>query len=175
MIAADFRIEAIICKDVSPGDFSAENCPLGEHGETIERSRTTGADHGIGDDPVIEDKIDIVVVWMEAHRRDIYGCINEVGGSYLGTGCGFQNLLGFLGQIDPDIFNAVLIPTAVGDLLRMDGEGAVQIIRSAAQRFLAMFTHMNYLPNQNSCAYRTVYAQFRSKCIKKPLQSGSGF
>ena len=56
--------------NMCPVVFAAENGPFGEDGKPIQGRGTGAADHGIGQDPVVEGQIDAVMIPVKSHRLD---------------------------------------------------------------------------------------------------------
>ena len=72
------------------------------------------------------------MVTVEGHRLYIDIGIEQLGAPHLGSGAIIQNILGCLGQVDPQILDAVFVPTAVGDFTGVDGKSLLQIFTVAA-------------------------------------------
>jgi len=123
--------------------FSAENRPFGKYCQTVQGSGPGTADGGISQDPVVEGYIDAVVIPVKGHRLHIDICVQQFRTAYPGTGGCVQQCLGTLGQKDPQIFNAILIPAAVGDFSGVDGHSLPQILRITAQAALALIRHVH--------------------------------
>ena len=127
--------------DMCPAVLAAEYRPLGEHSKALEGHGPVDPDGGIRQDSVVEGQVDAVMIPVKGHRLHIYIGIQQVCAAHLGTGAAVQNLLRTGGQIDPQILDAVLIPTAVGDLLCVDGKRLPQVFCTAANASLATFRH----------------------------------
>ena len=73
--------------------LAAENGPLAEYRQTVEGGRPVGANHRIGQDPVVEGDVDAVVIPVKGHRLYVDIGIKQFGGAYLGGGAVVQQLL----------------------------------------------------------------------------------
>ena len=134
---------AVGAENVGAGVLAAEDGALRKQGQTADSRRTAGADGGVGDDFIIEGQVDGVVIPVEGHGGDVDGGVDQLRGADLGRGGGVQHRLGFPGQVDPEVLDAVLIPAGIGDLLGMDGQGAAQVLGPAFKGVVAVFTHGN--------------------------------
>ena len=123
------------------GVFAAEDSPLGEQGQTADGGGAAGGHGGVRNDFIIEGQVDGVVIPVEGHRAHIDGGMDQLRRADLCRAGGIQNSLGFPGQIDPQVLDAVLIPAGVGDLLGMDGQGAAQVLGTERKLITAMVTH----------------------------------
>ena len=131
----------VAAENVGVAVLAAEDGPFGEHGHTVQCCRPGGSYGGIGQDSVEEGHVDAVMVPVKGHRLHINVGVDQIGAADPGVGGGVQDTLGAFGQIDPQVLDAVLIPTAVGDLPGVNGNGLLQILGSAVQRLLTMFGH----------------------------------
>ena len=109
-------------EDVGAAVFAAEDGTLGEGCQSVEGGGAVAPNHRIGQDPVVEGHIDAVMISVECHRLYINVGIDQIGTANPGSGTGIENALGAFGQIDPKIFDTVLIPTAVGDFTGVNGQ-----------------------------------------------------
>ena len=150
---------------MGPAVLTAENCPLGKYRQAVQADRSGAANGGIGQDPIVEGHVDAVVIPVESHRLHIHVSIQKIRTADLDPGTAVQHRLGTPGQIDPQVFDAVFIPAAVGDLSGVDGKRLAQVFTAALQTALAIVTH-----GDTSCsilsviAYKTVYARRQTLC-----------
>ena len=126
--------------------FAAEDGPLGEYRQAAEGGRHGRAGHGVGQDLIVEGDVNTVVVAVEGHRLHIDIGMQQPGRAHLHPGGAVQDLLGPGGEPDPQIFDAVLVAAGVRDFSGVDGHGAAQIVRAAAQSVHALFGHDNTSP-----------------------------
>ena len=73
------------------------------------------------------------MVPVECHRFHINVGIHQIRAAYPGACSVVQNILGAAGKMDPEIFDAILIPAGVGDFSGVDGHSLAEIGRIAAQ------------------------------------------
>lgn len=89
--AAQAGIAAV---DMCPAVFPAEHCPFAEYGQTLQRSGAVAARHRIGQDSVVEGKVDAVVVPVKGHGLHINIGGDKLGAPDPGVAGGIQNGLG---------------------------------------------------------------------------------
>jgi hypothetical protein len=112
-------------KDVGPAVLSAEHSSLGEDGDTAQCGGSATSNHSIGKDPIEESHIHTVVIPVEGYRLHIDICIHEVCTAYPDTGCLIQHILAAFGEVNSQVFDAILIPAGVSDLSGVYGKGAL--------------------------------------------------
>ena len=125
------------------GVFAAEDGAFGKQRQAADGGGAAGGYGGVRQDLVEKGQIDGIVVRVEGHRGDVDGGIDQLRRAHLRHPRSIQHRLGFPGQIDPQILDAVLIPAGIGNLLGMDGKGAAQLLRPAPQGVMTAFTHGN--------------------------------
>ena len=121
---------------------SAEDSPLGEHGQAVEGGGAAAAYYGIGQHPVVEGYIHTVMVPVEGHGLHINIGIQKLGAADPGAGGAVQQALGAFGQVDPQIFDTVFIPAAVGDFAGVNGH-RLRLAAACAEGVLTVIRHGN--------------------------------
>ena len=116
---------------MGPAVFAAEDCPLGERGQTVKSGGAAATDYCIGQDPVVEGYIDTVVIPVESHGFNINVNIEKFSTADPGAGGVIQQALRAFREIDPQIFNAIFIPAAICDLPCMNGQCFPQLLNIA--------------------------------------------
>ena len=143
--AIQFAQTGVAAVDVGAAFFAAEYRPFGEHGKAVEGGGAAAAYHRVGKDPVVEGHIHTVVVPVEGYGFHIDVGIEQFGAADPGAGSAVQQALGACGQIDPQVFDTVFVPTAVGDLAGVDGHG-LRLAAARADGVLTVIRHGEYLP-----------------------------
>ena len=138
-----FSQTGVAAEDVGAAVFPAEDSPLGKYGQSVEGGRTGRADHRICQHLIIKGNIDAVMVAVKGHGLHLDGGIEKLGAAHLCVGGGIQQLLGTGGQVYTQIFDAVLIPTGIGDFPGVNGHSLAQIVGIAAQGIPAFVKHGN--------------------------------
>ena len=129
---------SVASEDVGAAVFAAKDGSLREHGKTVQTGRAACADDSISKDPVKECNVDAVVAPVKCHRLHIDVGVQQFRATDPGVGAGVQDGLGAGGQVNAQVFDAVLIPTGVGYFLGMDGHCLPQIAGIAAKRKTAL-------------------------------------
>ena len=80
--------------DVGTAVLTAEHCPLGEYGKTVQGCRSGYTNHRIGQNPIVEGDINAVMVPVKGHRFYINISIDQLRTADSCIGGGFQQLLG---------------------------------------------------------------------------------
>ena len=119
-------------ENVGAAVFTAQNRPLGEAGKTVKGGGTIAAHHGICQNSIVEGYVDTIMVPVKSHRLHIDVGVQQLGATNPYAGGRIQRALRAFCQIDTKIFNAVLIPAAVGDFSGVDGEGVPRAIGLSA-------------------------------------------
>ena len=83
----------ITAEDMGAAVLAAENCPLGEDGQTVKGCRPGSADDSIRQHLIVEGYIDAVVVPVEGYRLHIDIGVQKLGTADLCVGTGVQQLL----------------------------------------------------------------------------------
>ena len=116
---------------------------LGEYRKAAQRCGTAGAHHRVRQNAVVEGDVDTVVIPVKGDRLHIDVGVQKLRAAYPHVGGVVERLLGTGGEIDPQVFHAVLIPAGVGYLPCVNGHGLTQILRIAAQDVRTLLRHGN--------------------------------
>ena len=117
--------------------LSAQDNAFRENRKTVKGRRTATGHQCISKNSIVEGHIYAVAVAVKSHRLHINVGTQQVCTAHLGTGSTVQHRLRITGQVDTQILNAILIPTAVCNLLCMDGQRLIQILCTAVQGLFA--------------------------------------
>ena len=139
--AIGFAQTGIAAEDVGAAVLTAEDGALGKHSQPVKGGRPGITHHRVGQNSIVEGHVNAVVVPVEGHGLHVDVGVQQLRAADLGIGGGVQQLLAAGGQVDPQVLNAVLIPTGVGDLPGVDGHGLLQVLGIAAQGVLAFLGH----------------------------------
>ena len=141
--AVGFSDAGVAGENVGAAVLTAEHRPFGEYRETAQCRGTAGADHRVRQNAVVEGDVDTVVIPVKGDRLHIDVGVQKLGAAYPHVGGVVERLLGTGGEIDPQVFHAVLIPAGVGYLPCVNGHGLTQILRIAAQDVRTLLRHGN--------------------------------
>ena len=114
--AVGFFDAGVAGENVGAAVLAAKHRPLGEYRKTAQSRGTAGADHRVRQNAVVEGDVDTVVIPVKGDRLHIDVGVQQLGAAYPHVGGAVQRLLGADGEIDPQVFHAVLIPAGVGYL-----------------------------------------------------------
>ena len=135
--------DGVAAENMGPAVLTAEDGPLGEHGQPAQGGGAIVADGGIGQNLVVECNVDAVVIAVKGHGLHFNAGIQQLGAAGLYPGTGIQNGLGAGGQIDTQVFNAVLITAGVGNFAGVNGHGLLQVAGIAAQGVHTLLRHVD--------------------------------
>jgi hypothetical protein len=107
----------------------------------VECHRPAVAHRAICQNPVIEGSVYTIVIAIKGHRLYIYISIQQFRAPDLCPGTFVQNVLRASCEVNPQVFDTVLIPAAVGNLSGVNGKGLLQIFDVAAHTSGAMLRH----------------------------------
>jgi hypothetical protein len=129
--------------------FTAKHSTLGKYRQTVKSGRSGASYGGIGKNTVVEGDINTVMMTVESYRLHINIGVEQIRTAYPCPSGRVQYALGAFGEIDSQILNAILIPTAISDFSGVNGKGLLQILRPARTGLLTVFRHGNTSRNEN--------------------------
>ena len=136
-----FTQTGVAGENMGPAVLAAEYSPLAEHSKTVKCSRPCLTNGGICQYAVVEGHINAVVVSIKGHGFHIDVGVQQFCTPHLCAGSRIQQALRALGQIDPQVLDAILVTAAVCDLSGVDGHRLLKIAGIAAEGVLTFFGH----------------------------------
>ena len=118
----------ITAEDVGAAVFPAEDSPFGEYGKAAQRSRAVVADGGIGQNLVVECNVDAIMIAIKCHGFYFDSGVQKLRTAHLCAGTGIQNGLRTGGQIDPQVFNPVLVAAGFCNFASVNGHRLFEVL-----------------------------------------------
>lgn len=125
------------------GILTAEYYLFGEYRKAVKGGRSAALDYGIYQNTVVEGDIDAVAAPVKGYILNFHGRMEQLCTANMHRSGIFQNGLASGGQVNSQVFDTILIPAGICDLLYMDRHGFPDILRSAALAVHALVRHVN--------------------------------